>query len=148
MEQPAPADPFAPIGLTFDDVLLVPGASDVVPSEVSTATQLTRTLQLRVPLVSSAMDTVTAVYIIFPPDITIPNVISPNGDDQNDYFVIRNIEFWSNELTIYGRWGNKVYEVKNYVNQWKADGLPEGTYYYVLTLNDGKEHAGHITVLR
>ncbi|MFN8214915.1 MAG: IMP dehydrogenase [Candidatus Nanopelagicales bacterium] len=59
MEQPAPADPFAPIGLTFDDVLLVPGASDVVPSEVSTATQLTRTLQLRVPLVSSAMDTVT-----------------------------------------------------------------------------------------
>ena len=80
--------------------------------------------------------------------LTIPNVISPNGDEQNDYFVIDNIEFWSNELTIYGRWGNKVYQAKNYVNQWKADGLPEGTYYYVLTLNDGKEHAGHITVLR
>ncbi|HRY11655.1 MAG TPA: IMP dehydrogenase, partial [Candidatus Nanopelagicales bacterium] len=54
-----PADPFAPVGLTFDDVLLVPAASDVVPSEVSTATALTRSLQLRVPLVSSAMDTVT-----------------------------------------------------------------------------------------
>ena len=93
-------------------------------------------------------DSVSAIYIIFPPDITIPNVISPNGDDQNDYFVIRNIEFWSNQLTIYGRWGNKVYEAKNYVSQWKADGLPDGTYYYVLTLNDGKEHAGHITVLR
>ncbi len=103
---------------------------------------------LVVTTADGCVDTVTAVYIIFPPDITIPNVISPNGDDQNDYFVIRNIEFWSNELTIYGRWGNKVYEVKNYVNQWKADGLPEGTYYYVLTLNDGKEHAGHITVLR
>jgi IMP dehydrogenase len=53
------ADPFAPIGLTFDDVLLVPSASDVVPSEVDTSTQLTRSLRLRVPLVSSAMDTVT-----------------------------------------------------------------------------------------
>ncbi len=54
-----PADPFAPVGLTFDDVLLVPSASDVVPSEVDTSTQLTRSLRLRVPLVSSAMDTVT-----------------------------------------------------------------------------------------
>ena len=93
-------------------------------------------------------DTISTLYVIFPPDITIPNVISPNGDNMNDFFVIDNIEFWSNQLTIFGRWGNKVYEVKNYVNQWKADELPDGTYYYVLTLNDGKEHAGHITVLR
>lgn len=93
-------------------------------------------------------DEVSLLYIIYPPDITIPNVISPNGDNMNDYFVIDNIEFWNNHLTIYSRWGNKVYEVKNYVNQWKADDLPDGTYYYVLTLNDGEEHAGHITVLR
>jgi IMP dehydrogenase len=54
-----PADPFAPFGLTFDDVLLVPAASDVVPSEVYTSTAVTRNLRLRAPLVSSAMDTVT-----------------------------------------------------------------------------------------
>lgn len=46
-------------GLTYDDVLLLPAASDVVPSEVDTSTKLTRNITLRVPLVSSAMDTVT-----------------------------------------------------------------------------------------
>lgn len=46
-------------GLTYDDVLLLPAASDVVPSEVDTTTRLTRNINLRVPLVSSAMDTVT-----------------------------------------------------------------------------------------
>ncbi len=45
--------------LTFDDVLLVPGASDVMPAEVDTRTRLTRTIELGIPLLSSAMDTVT-----------------------------------------------------------------------------------------
>ena len=44
---------------TFDDVLLVPGASDVVPTEVSTRTRLTRSIELGIPLISAAMDTVT-----------------------------------------------------------------------------------------
>ena len=57
--EPPGADPFAFIGLTFDDVLLLPGESDVVPSEVDTATQLTREVSLAIPLVSAAMDTVT-----------------------------------------------------------------------------------------
>ena len=47
------------LGLTYDDVLLLPDASDVVPSEVDTRTQLTREIQLEIPLISSAMDTVT-----------------------------------------------------------------------------------------
>lgn len=47
------------LGLTYDDVLLLPDASDVVPSEVDTATRLTRNISLRIPLVSSPMDTVT-----------------------------------------------------------------------------------------
>jgi IMP dehydrogenase len=50
---------FATVGLTYDDVLLLPDASDLVPSEVDTSTQLSRNIRLRVPLVSSAMDTVT-----------------------------------------------------------------------------------------
>jgi IMP dehydrogenase len=49
----------AMLGLTYDDVLLLPDASDVVPSEVDTRTQLTRSIYLDIPLVSSAMDTVT-----------------------------------------------------------------------------------------
>ncbi|MFT4009552.1 MAG: IMP dehydrogenase [Nocardioidaceae bacterium] len=50
---------FAALGLTYDDVLLLPGATDVVPSEVDTTTRLTREIELKVPLVSAAMDTVT-----------------------------------------------------------------------------------------
>ncbi|HEU5471549.1 MAG TPA: IMP dehydrogenase [Actinophytocola sp.] len=50
---------FAMLGLTFDDVLLLPAASDVVPSEVDTGTRLSRNVTLRVPLASAAMDTVT-----------------------------------------------------------------------------------------
>jgi len=46
-------------GLTFDDVLLQPGASEVMPGEVTTTTRLTREIALNIPLVSSAMDTVT-----------------------------------------------------------------------------------------
>ena len=46
-------------GLTFDDVLLVPGASDVLPAEVDLRTQLTREISLHIPLLSAAMDTVT-----------------------------------------------------------------------------------------
>src|SRR6202789_4073317 len=48
-----------PEALTFDDVLLVPAYSDVVPTQVSTQTQLTRNITLNTPLVSAAMDTVT-----------------------------------------------------------------------------------------
>jgi len=48
-----------PLGLTFDDVLLVPAAADLAPGQITTATRLTRNLSLNIPLVSSAMDTVT-----------------------------------------------------------------------------------------
>jgi IMP dehydrogenase len=50
---------FAKEGLTFDDVLLVPAESAVLPGEVSTRTRLTRTIELEIPVVSAAMDTVT-----------------------------------------------------------------------------------------
>jgi IMP dehydrogenase len=50
---------FGKEGLTFDDVLLIPGASDVLPHEVDTRTRLTKRISLNIPLMSSAMDTVT-----------------------------------------------------------------------------------------
>ncbi|WP_426592985.1 IMP dehydrogenase [Cellulomonas sp. McL0617] len=59
MTEPTPADPFARIGLTYDDVLLLPGETDVIPSEVNTASRLTREISVSVPLLSAAMDTVT-----------------------------------------------------------------------------------------
>jgi IMP dehydrogenase len=53
------ANPELPLGLTFDDVLLLPGESDVIPSEADTTSRVTRNITARIPLLSSAMDTVT-----------------------------------------------------------------------------------------
>jgi IMP dehydrogenase len=50
---------FAKEGLTFDDVLIIPGASSVLPRDVSTRTRLTRAISINIPFISAAMDTVT-----------------------------------------------------------------------------------------
>ena len=56
MDQP---DPFGFIGLTYDDVMLLPGHTDVIPSEADTTSRLTRRIEVAAPLLSAAMDTVT-----------------------------------------------------------------------------------------
>lgn len=78
----------------------------------------------------------------------IPNVITPNGDGKNDFFVIENIDLLSWELTIYNRWGKQVYENVRYDNSWKGSGLSAGSYYYLLrnhTLN--QSYKGWVTIL-
>ncbi|MDY3125151.1 IMP dehydrogenase, partial [Bifidobacterium mongoliense] len=56
----APVPPiFAKLGLAYDDVLLLPNETDVIPSEVDTSTHFTRDITLKVPAISAAMDTVT-----------------------------------------------------------------------------------------
>src|ERR1700721_3433610 len=50
---------FSPVGLTYDDVLLLPAHSDLMPSEADTGSRITRKYRLRIPIVSSPMDTVT-----------------------------------------------------------------------------------------
>ena len=53
------AQKFVKQGLTFDDVLLIPAASDVLPADIDLRTRLTRKVHLNIPLISAAMDTVT-----------------------------------------------------------------------------------------
>src|SRR5437879_12054137 len=52
-----------PEALTFDDVLLLPSHSDVVPTQANTQTQLTRNIRLNIPIISAAMDTVTESHM-------------------------------------------------------------------------------------
>ena len=52
-------DPFGFVGLTYDDVLLLPGHTDVIPSEADTSSRVTRRITVATPLISAAMDTVT-----------------------------------------------------------------------------------------
>ena len=53
------SEKFTKEGLTFDDVLLIPAASEVLPKDISTVTQLTKNIRLNIPLMTAAMDTVT-----------------------------------------------------------------------------------------
>ena len=59
MVQPAWNEKFVKTGLTFDDVLLIPAESDVLPADVDLHTRLTRKITLNIPVMSAAMDTVT-----------------------------------------------------------------------------------------
>jgi gliding motility-associated-like protein len=75
----------------------------------------------------------------------VPNGFSPNGDGENDAFVIKGLDKYpNNRIEIFNRWGNKIYEAAPYDNSWTGtalatgsivlgDGLlPNGTYFYVL----------------
>ena len=84
-------------------------------------------------------------------DVVPPNVITPNGDGINDSFSIENMELYPNSrLTIYNRWGKKIYETGHYRNDWKGENVPEGIYYYTLKIADSKssEMAGMVCIIR
>ena len=111
--------------------------------------------------------------VVIEDDLVFPNVITPNGDNVNEVFAIRNLNtninpedpdaYRSNELTIYDRWGRRVYYAQNYDTveqdgnlhlgnqQFDAAGLPDGVYYYAFKYK-GKartiEYHGSITVVR
>ncbi len=88
--------------------------------------------------------------------LIIWDVFSPNGDGANDGWVIDGVrDYLNNELQIFNRWGNVVFEAKPYDNTWKGisekgEPLPSATYYYILKLNDPDEsvYAGHVTLIR
>lgn len=80
--------------------------------------------------------------------IWIPNVITPNGDGENDAWVINGLAKNGSAVKVFNRWGNLVYGSANYGNNWKANGLPDGTYFYEVV--DGRtteRFTGHLTVL-
>jgi gliding motility-associated-like protein len=86
--------------------------------------------------------------------LLIPNGFSPNGDNNNDLFVIPGIERMNNEVIIFNRWGIELYHTDNYQNNWNGisnDGssLPEDTYFYIIKLNDfAKEYSGFVVIKR
>lgn len=92
--------------------------------------------------------TVTGPHIVTdvnpPCNVTIYNGVTANNDNVNDFFYIENIDQYpNNRLTIYNRWGNKLYDVNKYDNvdiRWPKDEdlrtLTSGTYFYILELGD------------
>ena len=112
----------------------------------------------------SGIFTLGKVRIATVDDVVVYNAVSPNGDGLNDYFNITGLEkFSDNSLQIYNRYGVKVFETSNYgVNgNWfrgisegrvtvnKSEGLPTGTYFYVLkfkTSNGYKDKVGYLYI--
>ncbi len=87
--------------------------------------------------------------VTFIPELYPYNIITPNGDGMNDVFIIENIEHYPNaELTIFNRWGRKIYHTVGYQNNWGGkvndELLPNSTYYYVLELNESRALKQHI----
>jgi len=66
-------------------------------------------------------------------DVWIPNIITPNNDNQNDFFIIKGIENQQWKMQIYNRWGNLIYETNYYLNDWNAENNPDGVYYYIFS---------------
>ena len=90
-----------------------------------------------------------AIPFTFEHEVVIPNIITPNGDEYNEYFQISNIKLFKNaELTIIDRWGKTVYHVINYQNDWDGGGLSSGVYFYLLDLKrKNKIYRGPLSIL-
>lgn len=84
----------------------------------------------------------------------IPNVIKPDNDGKNETFVVRaSHKFEKIQLILFNRWGDLVYQSEDYKNDWAAEGLNSGTYYYLVKGNnlDGgeeKQYKGWVQVIK
>ena len=87
-----------------------------------------------------------------PVQITIPNVITPNGDGYNDFLVISGIEHCDqSKLIIRNKSGNIVFQTTQYQNNWDGANLPEGTYlyqFYYTIHGIGETRSGTLTLIR
>ena len=94
-------------------------------------------------------------------EVEVPTVFTPGGDGVNDQFILANIEqYEDNTLTVYNRWGKKVYETDGYgtnskywdgTDQNTGDLLADGVYYWVITYfntatRKTEEQAGHVHI--
>lgn len=86
----------------------------------------------------SASDDVTIVTEF---DLTIPNIVTPNGDGKNDKFFIKGLPP-ETSINIFNRWGNLMYQASDYKNDWST--VTEGVYYYVMTTGKGKTYTGFV----
>jgi gliding motility-associated-like protein len=82
------------------------------------------------------------------------NILTPDGNGQNDTWIVHNIETFGNcNVEVFNRWGKLVYEKKGYQNDWAGthgyDILPDGTYYYIITFDSSdRVYKGALTILR
>jgi len=115
-------------GLTFDDVLLIPAYSDVLPRNVDLSTRFSRRIELKVPIVSAAMDTVTeakmAIAIAREGGIGVIHKNMPIADQAKQVEIVKRAEngMISNPVTI--RQGATVGDALALMSEYKIGGIP------------------------
>ncbi len=118
------------------------------PNPVATPT-ITTTYFVNVTDSEGCSKIIPFTIIVLDENIIIPNVITPNGDNVNDLFVINGLQYYNNaKLTIYDRWGKQVYTSSNYKNDWNGGGQVDGVYYYVLVLPNAKKFDGYFQIIK
>lgn len=80
-------------------------------------------------------------------EVFVPNIITPNGDNQNQTFQPR-FSCRPASLEVFSRWGQRVYQTDDYHNNWDATGLANGLYYYLLRDADDRHVKGWVEVRR
>ncbi|MCD6112974.1 MAG: gliding motility-associated C-terminal domain-containing protein [Bacteroidales bacterium] len=114
-------------------------------------------------IVTGCVDSVMHYIEVKPVELIIPNVITPNGDGKNDFFQISKddnnssltpfpIKQWyiNFHLIVFNRYGKKIYENKDYQNDWNAEDVSDGVYFYILKCNgyySDETYKGSVTVL-
>lgn len=95
------------------------------------------------------------VKVIDPPLVRIPNLITPNGDGENEFWDLTELrQYWMYDITLSDRQGKRVFFTSNYKNDWSAldaDGgeMPVGVYFYYMKHQiTGEEYRGYIQVMR
>jgi gliding motility-associated-like protein len=122
---------------------VVPGAITSIANSANGSALAALSLTETIVLYDTSGVTLEIPGITHP--LFIPEGFSPNGDNNNDYFVIQGLpETGENPIVIFNRWGNKVYQHANYDNTWNGfpnvsgtlgkNKLPPGTYYYILEM--------------
>jgi IMP dehydrogenase len=133
-----------PLGLTFDDVLLTPAASSIVPSQADTRSQLTREIGLSIPILSSAMDTVTeAEMAIVMAQLGGLGVLHRNMDVEAQALAVRSVKRYEsgmvvNPITI--RPDQTLADARALMERHKISGIPvteaDGRLVGILTNRD------------
>ncbi|MBL7874001.1 MAG: gliding motility-associated C-terminal domain-containing protein [Cyclobacteriaceae bacterium] len=137
-------------GLTANLELLVVAASSTATSNYISIGQSSRLGDLSSGSVTSEGTTILKYYTVAAisgePDIEVFNGISPSIEGKNDFLKIKNIEsYFDNEVTIFNRWGDRVFTITGYDNDTKVfrgesnngNKLPAGTYFYSIMLKVG-----------
>ncbi|MBL0327974.1 MAG: gliding motility-associated C-terminal domain-containing protein [Bacteroidetes bacterium] len=77
------------------------------------------------------VDTVV-VDVILDCDLNVPNVFTPNGDGNNDFFLISANGIKTFSISIYNRWGTRVFESEDITKSWDGGDSTDGTYFYII----------------